>query len=146
MVFLSVPLGAMRKVFDINTIGPALIAKHFLPKMRKNAKSVFAALSARVGSIGDNRLGGWYSYRASKAAANQIVHGAAIEIGRKRKEAVVVALHPGTVATGLSEPFAAERDRFTPAQSAGKMLAVLERLTPDDSGGFFAYDGSPIPW
>lgn len=137
---------AMGRQFAVNAIGPALILKHFAALMPRDRRSVFATLSARVGSIGDNRLGGWISYRASKAALNQIVHTAAIEIGRTRRQAVVVALHPGTVATELSDPFAGNRDRLSPKQSAQAMLAVLDGLLPDSTGGFFAYDGKPIEW
>jgi NAD(P)-dependent dehydrogenase (short-subunit alcohol dehydrogenase family) len=102
-------------------------------------------LTARVGSIGDNRLGGWHSYRASKAAANQIVRGAAIEIGRRRKEAVVVALHPGTVETPFTAGYTGHA-KMTPAEAAGRLLDVLEGLTPAQSGGFFDYAGAEVPW
>ncbi|MEM8837558.1 MAG: SDR family NAD(P)-dependent oxidoreductase [Pseudomonadota bacterium] len=135
------------RVFSINTIGPALIAKHFLPRLSREKKTVFAAISARVGSISDNRLGGWYSYRASKAALNQIIKSAAIEIGRKNKNAICVALHPGTVETGLSAPFKSnvKPDKlFEPAWSAACMLNVLNTLTPDQSGRIFAFDGAEI--
>ncbi len=137
---------AMANAFAINAIGPALLLKHFAPLLPRHRRGVFATLSARVGSIGDNRLGGWVSYRASKAALNQIVRVAAIEIARKHPESVVVALHPGTVATELSAPFAGNRDTLTPAESAARLLAAIEKLGPEDSGGFFAYDGQPIPW
>lgn len=108
--------------------------------------SVFATLSARVGSIGDNRLGGWVSYRASKAALNQIVRTAAIEIARRRPEAVCVALHPGKGATPLSEQFAGGRLRLSADEAAGRLLEVIGGLGPEQSGGFFAYDGRAIPW
>ncbi|MDE2405843.1 MAG: SDR family NAD(P)-dependent oxidoreductase [Sphingomonadales bacterium] len=140
---------AMARAFAVNAIGPALVAKHVLPLLPKGRRGVFAALSARVGSIGDNRLGGWHSYRASKAALNMLVRNLAIECARSRPQAVVVALHPGTVATGLSAPFQrgvpAER-LFTPAVAAGALLGVVARLTPADSGGLFAWDGQAIPW
>jgi len=136
---------AMAYAYAVNAIGPALLLKHFAPLLPRDRRGVFATLSARVGSIGDNRLGGWYSYRASKAALNQIVRSAAIEIARKHRKAVVVCLHPGTVRTELSEPFAADRDTFTPAEAAAKLLAVIDRLTSAESGGHFAYDGSRIP-
>jgi NAD(P)-dependent dehydrogenase (short-subunit alcohol dehydrogenase family) len=137
---------AMARQFAVNAIGPALIIKHFSPLLSKSGRSIFAVLSARVGSIGDNRLGGWISYRAAKAALNQIVHTAAIEIARTRPEAIVVSLHPGTVATPLSSAYTPTHQILQPAESAGKMLSVLDRLEPAQSGGFFAYDGSAIEW
>ena len=137
----------MAEAFAINAIGPALVMKHFLPLLPKNGKAMFASLSAKVGSIGDNHLGGWYSYRASKAALNQLVHTAAIELRRRAPEAVCVVLHPGTVATTLSSPFAKTGlDVQTPAESAAKLLAVVDELTAADSGGFFNHDGSELPW
>ena len=137
---------AMRAQFDLNAIGPALILKHFCALLPRGRRSVMAFLSARVGSIGDNRLGGWISYRASKAALNQIVRTAAIEIARSRPLSVVLALHPGTVATGLSADYGAGRDRFEPAESAAKLLAVINAADPDQTGSFLAYDGSRIEW
>ena len=140
---------AMQDVFAINTIGPALVAKHFLPRMRRHGKSVFAVLSARVGSIGDNRLGGWASYRASKAALNMLMKTLSIEQARTRPECIVVGLHPGTVDTKLSRPFQGNVPRgklFTPAVAAGYLLSVIDGLTTDDTGGFFAWDGSPIEY
>jgi NAD(P)-dependent dehydrogenase (short-subunit alcohol dehydrogenase family) len=141
----------MVKNFRINAIGPALAAKHFIPLMPKTGRCVFAVLSARVGSISDNRLGGWYAYRASKAALNMIVRNLAIETQRQRPESIIVALHPGTVETALSAPFSAGRmpsgqqsARFTPQQSAAKLLAVLDGLAPSDSGQIFDYDGRLI--
>ncbi len=137
----------MAHAFAINAIGPALLMKHFLPLLPRQGKAVFATLSAKVGSIGDNRLGGWYSYRASKAALNQLVHTAAIELRRSQPEAVCVALHPGTVATGLSAPFAKTGlDVQLPAVAATRLLAVLDGLSVADSGGFFNHDGSALPW
>ncbi|MEY3124466.1 MAG: hypothetical protein RLZZ573_986 [Pseudomonadota bacterium] len=137
----------MAHVFAINAIGPALLMKHFLPLMPRTGRSVFATLSAKVGSIGDNRLGGWYSYRASKAALNQLVHTAAIELKRRQPHAICVALHPGTVATGLSAPFAKTGlEVRAPDDAARRLLAVMEGLTPEDSGGFFSHDGSTLPW
>jgi NAD(P)-dependent dehydrogenase (short-subunit alcohol dehydrogenase family) len=136
------------QVFQVNTIGPALIAKHFLPKLNRKKRAVFAALSARVGSIEDNRLGGWYAYRASKAALNMILKNASIEVARRSKEAIVVGLHPGTVDSGLSKPFQAnvlEGKLFTPDYSAGKMLDVLESLTPADTGHVFDFNGICVP-
>ena len=137
----------MARAFALNAIGPALIMKHFLPLLPVDRVSVFATLSAKVGSIGDNRLGGWYSYRASKAALNQLVHTAAIELARSRREAICVALHPGTVATSLSAPFVKAGLEVRDASTAAReLLAVLERLTPADSGGFFDYKGQALPW
>lgn len=137
---------AMTEVFRINAVGPALIAKHFLPKLRSDAKSVFAALSARVGSISDNRLGGWASYRSSKAALNMLIRTMSIEHARRRPQSIVVGLHPGTVATPLSEPFTGRRkgDVFSPEDSAGYLLRVIDGLAPEDTGQCFAWDGQKI--
>ena len=137
----------LASVFAVNAIGPALVAKHFIPLLPRAGKSVVAILSARVGSITDNRLGGWYGYRASKAALNQMVRTLAIETRRTRPDAIVVALHPGTVATDLSAPFQANvaaDGLFTPDQAAAHLLAVIDGLAPEDSGGFFAWDGRSI--
>lgn len=135
----------MSEVFRINTIGPALVLAHFVPLLCRE-RAVMAFLSAKVGSIGDNRLGGWYSYRASKAALNMLVKTAAIEVARSQPQAVLVALHPGTVTSALSAPFnGAEIGR--PAEHAvADMLRVLDGLRPEQSGGFFAYDGQALPW
>ena len=142
-------LGAdeLAHAFALNAIGPALLMKHVLPKLPRTGKAVFATLSARVGSIKDNRLGGWYSYRASKAALNQIVRTAAIELSRRTPEALCIALHPGTVATPLSDSFAkAGLDVLTPAQSAEHLLSVIDQLDVDASGGFFDWRGDQVPW
>jgi NAD(P)-dependent dehydrogenase (short-subunit alcohol dehydrogenase family) len=137
----------LQHAFAVNVIGPALVMKHFLPLLAPQGKSAFAALSARVGSIGDNQLGGWYSYRACKAALNQMLHTAAIELKRSRPQALCVALHPGTVATGLSSPFAKTGlDVQTPAQSAQRILAVLDDLPTEASGGFFDHMGRVVAW
>ena len=139
----------MAKVFAVNTIGPALVAKYFLPRLRARSKAVFAALSARVGSISDNRLGGWSSYRASKAALNMYLKTLALEQTRRRPQSIVIALHPGTVATALSAPFtrrASDRKVFTAEQSVDYLLNVIDGLTAGDSGGFFAWDGQPIDY
>lgn len=138
---------AYARAFALNATGPALIAKHFLPLLPRNRRAIFAALSARVGSISDNRLGGWHAYRASKAALNMILRNLAIELSRSHDQAIVAALHPGTVDTGLSQPFqrnVAPEKLFTPGFSAKSMLAVLDRLTPADSGKLFAWDGRQI--
>lgn len=137
---------AMAAQFALNATGPALLIKHLRPLLPRRGRCVFATLSARVGSIGDNRLGGWISYRAAKAALNQIVRTAAIEIARSRPETIVVALHPGTVRTPLTRPYAGRRDAVTPAAAAGNLLAVIDGLTPADSGGFYAWDGTRVPW
>ena len=138
---------ALAQLFAVNATGPAMVMKHLLPLLPKQGRAVCAALSARVGSIGDNQLGGWYTYRASKAALNQLVHTAAIELRRLRPQALCVALHPGTVDTGLSAPFAKTGlDVRGPAEAAAQLLAVLDGLTPQDSGGFYDYRGEPVPW
>ena len=134
--------------YRINAVGPALVAKHFLPLMPRDRRAVFAALSARVGSISDNRLGGWHGYRASKAGMNMILRNLAIELARSHPQAVVAGLHPGTVDTALSEPFqkgVAEGRLFAPVHSAERLLNVLDGLTPADSGGVFAWDGARVP-
>lgn len=131
--------------FAINATGPALLMKHFLPLLARRERAVFATLSARVGSISDNRLGGWYSYRAAKAALNQLLRTAAIELARTHKQAICVALHPGTVETGLSRPFAkAGLDVQTPAQSAARLIEVLDTITPSQTGLLFDHMGVQI--
>jgi NAD(P)-dependent dehydrogenase (short-subunit alcohol dehydrogenase family) len=145
----SLDAEAFARVLAINTIGPALIGKHFLPLLPRKGRAVFAALSARAGSIGDNRLGGWHAYRASKAALNMLMANFAIELARTRPDAIVAALHPGTVASGLSAPFqagVAPETLKTPDQAADHLLALIAGLRPSDSGGFFAWNGEPIPW
>jgi NAD(P)-dependent dehydrogenase (short-subunit alcohol dehydrogenase family) len=136
----------MAKAFAVNAIGPALLMKHLLPRLRRDGPALFAALSARVGSIGDNRLGGWTSYRASTAALNMIVRNVAIEWGRTRPGAIVVAVHPGTVDTALSRPFGGERKGRPPAVAAADILRVVDALAQADSGTFVAYDGARLPW
>lgn len=135
------------KLFAVNATGPALVAKHFLPLLPRRGRSVFAALSARVGSIGDNRLGGWYGYRASKAALNMLVKTLSIELARGRPEALCVSLHPGTVDTPLSKPFQRGVDPeklFEPALAAEQLLTVIDHLTPADSGGCFDWAGERL--
>ena len=132
--------------YAVNAIGPAIVAKHFLPVMPRSGRSVFAVLSARVGSIGDNRLGGWYGYRAAKAALNQLVRTLSIEDKRRNDRGIVVALHPGTVDTRLSQPFRQSgRDLFRPDRAAVQLLDVIDGLKPADSGRHFAWDGAEIP-
>ncbi|WLQ16049.1 SDR family NAD(P)-dependent oxidoreductase [Hahella aquimaris] len=135
--------------FLANTIGPMLVAKHFLGALSHQRPAVFAALSARVGSISDNRLGGWYAYRSSKAALNMALKTASIEMARRNKQAIVVGLHPGTVASALSAPFLERvppQQLFTPDQAAGHLMNVIEGLRPEDTGKLFAWDGSEIPF
>ena len=137
----------LAQAFAINAIGPALLMKHFLPLLPRDRRAVFATLSAKVGSIGDNRLGGWYAYRASKAALNQFVRTASIELRRGRPQAICVALHPGTVDTGLSAPFAKSGLQVqAPALAAQRLLTVLAGLKAEDSGQFFDYRGEHLPW
>ena len=131
--------------FTVNTIGPALLLRHFGPLLARD-RSVLAMLSAKVGSIGDNRLGGWYGYRASKAALNMLVKTAAIELRRTHPGAVLVSLHPGTVDSALSAPFRGAEIGRAPGLAAAGMLQVIDGLQPDDSGGFRAYDGAVLPW
>ncbi|WGD29084.1 SDR family NAD(P)-dependent oxidoreductase [Ancylobacter sp. WKF20] len=139
--------GHLAESFAINAIGPALLMKHLLPALPRSGRAVFATLSARVGSIGDNRLGGWYGYRAAKAALNQFVRTAAIELARRAPEAICVALHPGSVATPLSAPFARpDHPAQTPAEAAAHLLAVIDGLAPAQSGGFVDWQGETIPW
>lgn len=135
----------MARHFATNAIGPALVLKHGLRLMPRDRRAVFAALSARVGSIGDNGLGGWHSYRASKAALNQLIHGGAIELARSHRHAIAVCLHPGTVATGFTAGFP-DHEKVTPEQAAENLLNVVADLTPDQTGGFFDYAGKSIPW
>lgn len=138
---------AMTRLLAVNAIGPALIAKHFLPLLAKDGPGVFAALSARVGSIGDNRLGGWYSYRASKAALNMLIKSCAIELARTHPRAVCVGLHPGTVDTALSAPFQRSvppGQLFTAGEAAERLLHVIDGLEPVQTGRCFAWDGEEI--
>jgi NAD(P)-dependent dehydrogenase (short-subunit alcohol dehydrogenase family) len=131
--------------FQANTFGPALLLRHFSPLLDRD-RAVMALLSAKVGSIGDNRLGGWYSYRASKAALNMLVKTAAIEVARTQPNSVLVALHPGTVSSRLSQPFRGADIGRPAQQAAAEMLAVLNALMPSDSGTFRAYSGECLPW
>lgn len=143
--FHALSAEALTEYFAVNTIGPALVARHFLPLLPRNGRATFACLSARVGSIGDNRLGGWYGYRASKAALNMLVKTLAIELARTAPETICVALHPGTVETRLSEPFRKTRlAPVAPPAAARDLLRVLQGLTAEQSGGCFAWDGSAI--
>lgn len=139
----------LAKVHAVNAIGPVLVAKHFLPLMPRTGRAVFAALSARVGSITDNRLGGWHGYRASKAALNMLVRNLAIEERRRNDRSIVVALHPGTVDTALSRPFqgnVAAGKLFDAERAALQLLDVIEELKPHDSGKLFDFEGIEIPF
>lgn len=145
----ALSVAALQRSFAVNAIGPALVAKHFLPLLPRDRKAVFAALSARVGSIADNQIGGWYAYRAAKAALNQLIRTAAIELARKHPLAVCVALHPGTVDTALSRPFqagVAPGKLFTPATAARHLLAVVDGLDATGTGRLYAWDGSVVPF
>jgi NAD(P)-dependent dehydrogenase (short-subunit alcohol dehydrogenase family) len=146
--FKAMQAAHLLRDFRVNALGPALLARHLIPLLTRDRRAVFAALSARVGSIGDNRLGGWHSYRASKAALNMILKTLAVELARTHPQAVVAGLHPGTVDTGLSKPFqrgVKPEKLFTPEQSAAHLLQVLDGLQPADSGGVFAWDGARVP-
>ena len=137
----------LARQYAVNAIGPALVAKYFLPRMPKTGRCVFAALSARVGSISDNRLGGWYGYRAAKAALNQLIRTIAVEERRRNDRSIVVGLHPGTVATALSKPFQAgvRADQlFMPDRAAVQLLDVIDGLKAPDSGKLFGWDGAEI--
>ena len=142
----DINLEYMKKCFEINTIPTALMIKYFCPIMIKEEKSIFASISAKVGSISDNYLGGWYSYRASKAALNQIIKTASIEQKRLNKNLIVVSVHPGTVNTKLSSPFIGKRKVQTPSEAATKIINLLETLTVEDSGLFFDYNKNILPF
>ncbi|WP_170475120.1 SDR family NAD(P)-dependent oxidoreductase [Ruegeria arenilitoris] len=142
----SLSAQAMMDQFVLNAVGPALVLKQAGRLLTRDRRAVFGVLSARVGSIGDNRLGGWVSYRAAKAAVNQIVHTAAIELARSHKQAICVALHPGTVKTTFTEKYLARHPAVTPEQAAQNLLAVIDHLSAAETGGFFDWAGKPIPW
>ncbi|EEE37159.1 C factor [Rhodobacteraceae bacterium KLH11] len=142
----AVTAQAMMDQFALNAVGPALVLKHAQRLLPRDRRSVIAVLSARVGSIGDNRLGGWVSYRAAKAAVNQIAHTAAIELKRTHKQALCVALHPGTVKTAFTEKYLGRHPAVAPEEAAANLLAVLNGLHPADTGGFFDWAGQPVPW
>jgi len=135
---------AMQKVFQINSIGPAVLLQQLLPLLER--KGALAVLSARVGSIADNRLGGWYAYRASKAALNMLLKTAAIEHARRYPEARLLSLHPGTVVSPLSQPFRGSAAARPALQAAAELLAVVDNSKASDSGSFVAYDGASVPW
>ncbi|MEM6596682.1 MAG: SDR family NAD(P)-dependent oxidoreductase [Cyanobacteria bacterium P01_C01_bin.69] len=135
--------------FQINSIGPALIAKHVMPLLRHKEPSLLATISAKIGSIGDNRIGGWYGYRASKAALNMFLKTASIEYRRRSPNTTIVMLHPGTTDTGLSKPFqrgVPPEKLFSTEKTVSQLMAVLSDIKPEDSGEFFSWDGSRLPW
>lgn len=142
---LALTADEMANLFAVNAIGPALVLKHVKRLLPKDRRCVFAALSARVGSIGDNRLGGWYSYRSSKAALNQVIKTSSIELKRTHKQLICAALHPGTVATEFTKNY--PQHQAAPSQKAAShMLNVLDSLTPEDSGQFYDWKGKRVPW
>ncbi|WP_458725239.1 SDR family NAD(P)-dependent oxidoreductase [Pseudomonas mandelii] len=142
--YTSIEADALQAIFQVNTLGPALILRHFLPLL--DARGAMAVLSAKVGSIGDNRLGGWYAYRASKAALNMLIKTAAIELARTRPQTRLLSLHPGTVISGLSQPFKGVSAARPASLAARELLSLIDRLAPADSGNFFAYNGERLPW
>jgi NAD(P)-dependent dehydrogenase (short-subunit alcohol dehydrogenase family) len=145
----EIELDALQRVFAVNTFGPALMFKSLLPLFGRHDPCVMAVVSARVGSIEDNRLGGWYAYRASKAGLNQIMRTAKIEARRRFKGCILACVHPGTTDTALSRPFQAnvpEDKLFPPAFVAERFMSIFEALEIEDSGAFLAWDGAPIPW
>jgi NAD(P)-dependent dehydrogenase (short-subunit alcohol dehydrogenase family) len=137
---------AMADQFAVNAIGPALVLRHAARLLPRDARSVCAVLTARVGSIGDNRIGGWTSYRAAKAAANQIVHTTAIELARTHPEMVCVALHPGTVKTPFTEKYLGRHPAVPAQEAAENLLGVMGELTPEQTGGFYDWAGEEVVW
>lgn len=137
---------AMLDQFAVNCIGPAMVLKHALPILPRGGRAVFAALSARVGSIGDNAKGGWYSYRSAKAALNQVIRTGAIELARSHPEAICVALHPGTVETEFTRKYLGRHPAVPAAEAAENLLRVIAGLRLEDSGGFFDWQGARVPW
>ncbi|WP_101065870.1 SDR family NAD(P)-dependent oxidoreductase [Roseovarius salinarum] len=137
---------ALQRQFALNTIGPALVLKHAVRLLPRDRRCMFAALSARVGSIGDNGFGGWYGYRAAKAALNQMIHTGAIELARTHKQSICVALHPGTVQTPLTRRYVGNHPSVTPQDAAQNLLSVMDGLAPQDTGLFFDWQGKRVPW
>ncbi|MGO4916904.1 SDR family NAD(P)-dependent oxidoreductase [Pseudogemmobacter sp. W21_MBD1_M6] len=142
----SLTADGLRSQFDVNTIGPALVLKHSIRLLPRDRRAVFAALSARVGSIGDNALGGWYSYRSAKSALNQILHTAAIELARSHPQAVCVALHPGTVETDFTAKYLGRHPAVAASVAAENLLDVISGLTSGQSGGFYDWQGKQVVW
>lgn len=137
---------ALMDQFRVNALGPMMVLKHAKRLLPRQSPATFAALSARVGSIGDNQLGGWYSYRAAKAALNQLIHTSAIELARTHPQLACVALHPGTVQTQFTKDYQARHATVSPPVAAANLISVIEGLTPADTGGFFDWAGKPVPW
>ena len=137
---------AMLDQFALNCVGPSLVLKHSVRLLPREGRAVFAALSARVGSIGDNGFGGWYSYRTAKAALNQMIHTGAIELGRSHRAAICVALHPGTVETDFTRKYLGRHPAVPASEATENLLRVIQGLRPEDSGGFFDWQGKPVPW
>ena len=145
--FKNIEFEFAKKNFLINSIGPALLIKHFAPLLDKEEKSVFASLSAKVGSIDDNNYGGWYSYRASKAALNQLIKTTSIEMKVRNKKAIIIALHPGTVKSDLSKPFQKTNLKIqNPEESATHLVKIINSIDQSQTGKFFNWDGSEIAW
>ena len=142
----QISVKAMMDQFAVNCIGPSLVLKHAHRLLPRDRRAMFVALSARVGSIGDNRLGGWYSYRTAKAALNQMLHSAAIELARTHPESICAALHPGTVQTDFTRKYAGRNPAALPAEASEKLLKVMDDLTPQHSGGFFDWSGAEVVW
>jgi NAD(P)-dependent dehydrogenase (short-subunit alcohol dehydrogenase family) len=142
--YSAIEADALQVIFQVNTLGPALVLRHFLPLL--DPRGAMAMLSAKVGSIDDNRLGGWYAYRASKAALNMLIKTAAIELARTRPQTRLLSLHPGTVISSLSQPFRGASAARPASVAAGELLSLIDRLGPADSGHFFAYNGERLPW
>ena len=142
--YSEIDLNALHTVFQVNTFGPAMVLRYFLPLL--SANGAMAMLSAKVGSISDNRLGGWYTYRSSKAALNMLIKTAAIELARTKPKSRLLSLHPGTVISALSQPFRGSYAARPANATAGELLSLIDRLDPSDSGRFFAYNGETIPW
>lgn len=142
--YSAIEADTLQAIFQVNTIGPALVLRHFLPLL--DSRGAMAVLSAKVGSIGDNRLGGWYAYRASKAALNMLIKTAAIELARTRPQTRLLSLHPGTVVSALSQPFRGASAARPASVAACELLSLIDQLEPADSGNFFAYNGERLPW
>jgi NAD(P)-dependent dehydrogenase (short-subunit alcohol dehydrogenase family) len=137
---------ALADQFTLNAVGPALVLKHSVRLLPRRGRAVFAALSARVGSIGDNRLGGWYSYRTAKTALNQILHGASVELGRTHRDLAVVAMHPGTVETSFTKGYQDHNPTVSADAAAANLLRVMDGLTADDTGRFYDWQGAEVAW
>ena len=142
----SITQKAMMDQFALNAVGPALVLRHAADLLPRDGRGVFAVLSARVGSIGDNKIGGWISYRSAKAAVNQIVHTASIELARSHKHSICVALHPGTVKTPFTEKYLARHPAVEASEAAENLLSVIDGLGVKDTGQFFDWAGKPVPW